>query len=195
MDEVYRGNDDSKPDEGAVEELDSVSARQMEFDMQAVIEQAVGGTKNRIYQPTAASNDNVGTGPFIVKVKLFDQRRIGICLTVNRQISPKIYEFLDVNRVTVDDLKRRIVEDPYNASQLGLINSANTLRTFQLGKESDETGEFEEFDFSDSLQAAGIERDDVVYIRIEDGAEEAGSTAFNQDNMLRERINRINGRH
>jgi hypothetical protein len=201
MDEVYRGSgEDSGPQANSVEDGldDTPGAQQFEEDLQMIIEHAVNGEKQRIFKAPILEQQIISSAnsPFQLKVKLVDQPRIGITLTVNRRLTASLYEHCDPAKVLVDDIKRKIVEDSYNSSQLGLISGSNRLKIFQLGTVDPDSGEFEEFDFGDCLQAVGIRNNDTIYIRINDGISHDSSSSLepSTEAQLRERINRINGR-
>lgn len=203
MDEVYRGSgEDSGPQSNSVEDVlvaDDPSSKQFEADLQMVIEHAVSGGKQRIYQASAESPSSQpcsAAAPFQLNIKLIDQPRIGVTLTLNRRLAGSLYERCDPSKILIDDIKRKIVEDPYNASQLGLVSAANRLRIFQLGVLDADSGEFEEFDFSDSLQTVGISNNDTLYVQVTDGmfADNPHAAESSMEAQLRARINRINGR-
>jgi hypothetical protein len=198
MDEVYR----SEADEVLATEVDreggdKPAAPMHEVEIQSILRQALSGDKRRMYLPDA---DACVQPPMILDVRSLDEPRLGCEIVLNPVTAAGVTQPFSVSTFTIDKLKRKIIEDPYNAGQLQLFYpSGQGIKPFEIGRLHEETSEFIAWSFGDSLADADIQNGDIIYVRTLETAREGSSTSANsvadpRDVLLRSRLNLLGRR-
>lgn len=196
VDDVYQDND--ADDDWVPGESGDAESHMCEMEIQSILHQAMTGGKKRVYLNSESSNEDMNSSPlvsqppFLVCIKLLDQPECGCQLSLN-SVNPGSRaqnSIFATNTFTIDELKRKIIEDSYCAGQLhlyypmgdnsGRFDSASTsqsvdaaagraaIRPFQVGRirNSQRGPEFSAFEFNQTLSAANIKNGDVIYVRL-----------------------------
>jgi hypothetical protein len=194
LEDAYRnGDDEAQKLSGNSESADATTAKLQEFEVQMILNQALGKEKNRVY---IAKQDDSIEPPFILHVRSFENRQLGSSITLNPIVStPNTAPVFSVNVSTIDFVKRCIIQDPFVVGQLNLYGEGQIIRPFSIGKLNAETRQFEELAFDDSVLDAELESGDTIFVRLMTTANTNFGGHDAQDEELRERINRINLRH
>ena len=217
MDELYRGGPEDVGGSDKVEVSDEPNAMHIqELEIQSILRQAMGGEKKRTYfVPAAGEEGNVGNplAPFTVEIKRMDDSDLACAITLNPITAQPVpgRPVFSVSTFTIDQMKRRIIEDVFAAGQLNLtytVGNTVAIRPFQIGTLDRNTMEFEPFGISETLADTGVENGDILYVKLlgdttgrgsSSGGSGSSGTAsrssdVDPDALLRNRMNRLNVR-
>lgn len=162
------------------------------FNKRITLNYSSGGkVKNRLYIHGVPNEDQPQNQPFYLLIKLESKPHVGTTILLNpplSKVNPKL--------MNIDQVKRIICQDPFGASQLGLIDSSiqsttfmDKIKPFELGIKLNSSIDWLSFD--ETLESLNIEPGDALLVRTIEEQDRNQSIGEDRFRALQERLNEI----